>query len=508
MAKAASMILRGSMLRNVQMAVVVACSFYTLPILLHSLGDRWYGLWVIAGTFLGYYGLLDFGLTSATRRFLAMSLGRKDDADANVVLNTSLAIFSGLSLLSIVITGAVLAGMPLFVPDDEERYVLMLVFLILGLDMAQAFPMSVFEAVLFTKLRLDLMAKVNIVKVLLRTALVIYFLKAGHGILTLALLNAGFNFAARMVKIMLAARVYPELRLGRRFIDATRIRTFVNYSGVTFLAQLGDMIRFRVDNMVIAYFMGSAKVAHYNIATQIHNMSGEVVSNLMSGTPPILTGYYARKDMAGLREKFLLLTRCAIIIALCSSGAAIALAEPFIIFWVGPEYLTAFLPLLILRSISVFGIGQAASVQVMYAMAKHKFYAAMNIFEAVANLLLSLVLVQRFGLVGVAIGTAIPFVIAKVLVMPPYVCRLLEIPLARYYREMGALIIVVGASQLPLYFLIQSLEGSPFILLFGMACIYYAVYGLLAFNFILPRTDRAFLLSSFNLLRMIHVRRA
>src|SRR5690606_1325565 len=142
-------------------------------------------------------------------------------------------------------------------------------------------------AVLFTRLRMDLMAKVNIVKVLLRTVLVIYFLKAGHGILTLALLNFGFNLVARTVKIYLAARVYPELRIGRRFVELSRIRTLVNYSSITFIVHLGDLIRSRIDNMVIAYFMGSDRVAPYNIALQIHSIAGQVVGNLMSVTPPI-----------------------------------------------------------------------------------------------------------------------------------------------------------------------------------------------------------------------------
>jgi len=46
---------------------------FTKLFIIHSIGDRWYGLWVIVGTLMGYYGLLDFGLASASQRFITKS---------------------------------------------------------------------------------------------------------------------------------------------------------------------------------------------------------------------------------------------------------------------------------------------------------------------------------------------------------------------------------------------------------------------------------------------------
>jgi peptidoglycan biosynthesis protein MviN/MurJ (putative lipid II flippase) len=72
----------------------------------------------------------------------------------------------------------------------------------------------------------------------------------------------------------------------------------------------------------------------------------------------------------------------------------------------------------------------------MYAVNKHYYYAIAIIIEAVANLLLSIILVFRCGILGVALGTLIPMLIIRVCVMPLYVSRVAGLDLREYLRPM------------------------------------------------------------------------
>jgi O-antigen/teichoic acid export membrane protein len=69
---------------------------------------------------------------------------------------------------------------------------------------------------------------------------------------------------------------------------------------------------------------------------------------------------------------------------------------------------------------------------IVYGMEKHKRIAIWAIVEAIANLALSLVLVRRMGIVGVAWGTAIPSVTVELLLWPSYVCKLLNMRTRTY----------------------------------------------------------------------------
>ena len=71
------LVLRGSVLRAAMLFANVAVALYMMPFLVHALGDRWYGMWTLVATFMGYYGYLDFGLSVSVQRFIAGAIGRK-----------------------------------------------------------------------------------------------------------------------------------------------------------------------------------------------------------------------------------------------------------------------------------------------------------------------------------------------------------------------------------------------------------------------------------------------
>ena len=47
--------------------------------------------------------------------------------------------------------------------------------------------------------------------------------------------------------------------------------------------------------------------------------------------------------------------------------------------------------------------------------AKHKFYAITSVIEGICNVVLSIILLKKYGIVGVALGTAIPMLEHRVI---------------------------------------------------------------------------------------------
>jgi hypothetical protein len=55
--------------------------------------------------------------------------------------------------------------------------------------------------------------------------------------------------------------------------------------------------------------------------------------------------------------------------------------------------------------------------------------------ESVANLILSIVLIRPFGIIGDALGTAIPLVCTAFFFLPRHMCRLMNVRIGTYLRE-------------------------------------------------------------------------
>jgi O-antigen/teichoic acid export membrane protein len=80
----------------------------------------------------------------------------------------------------------------------------------------------------------------------------------------------------------------------------------------------------------------------------------------------------------------------------------------------------------------VLTVANATSFGIAYGTERHRPLAVWAVVEAIVNLVLSVLLVRRIGLYGVAWGTVVAGVICLVLFWPRYISRLVDIPIREY----------------------------------------------------------------------------
>ena len=90
---------------------------------------------------------------------------------------------------------------------------------------------------------------------------------------------------------------------------------------------------------------------------------------------------------------------------------------------------------MILAVTHLFSLPHHTISSVFYGLSRHHIIAYLRVFEAVANIALSLLLVKRYGIVGIALGTAIPHIISVVFVLPVLAVHSLRLKIGHYIRE-------------------------------------------------------------------------
>jgi O-antigen/teichoic acid export membrane protein len=76
---------------------------------------------------------------------------------------------------------------------------------------------------------------------------------------------------------------------------------------------------------------------------------------------------------------------------------------------------------------------QTPSIDLLFGISKHKYYAIANCCEGILNLILSIILVNIYGIYGVAMATMIEMIIFKLLIQPVYTCRAISLTAYDYY---------------------------------------------------------------------------
>ena len=435
MSSKARTLVKGSILRTFNFFVSVIVTFFLMPFIIHSLGDRMYGLWMVIGSFLGFYWLFDFGLGSAIQRYVSRAIGKEDYKEANLVINTSLFLFLIIGLFALLISFIVAIIAPLFIKDISELILFRKIIIILGCSFSMGLPMRVFSGILTAHLRYDLNSGVTILKLLIRTILIVIFLKKGYGILALALITFTVDLINYIISFILARKIAKYLILSKKLIDKTKIKSLFKYSIFTFIAQIADKLRFNIDNFVIAAFVGLNFVTVYSIASRLIQYFINFIVSAVGLMTPVFSHYESKGDYTAIREKFILVTKLSSYLSILIGGTLIIFGKVFIERWMGKDYLSAYPLLVILVIPIVFALMQSPSIQLLYGISKHKFFTISNSVEGVTNLILSLILVRKFGLMGVALGTAIPMIIIKLFVQPVYTCKAIKLSVWKYHFE-------------------------------------------------------------------------
>lgn len=449
------LVLRGSVFRIINLFANMSVAFYLMPFLIHTLGDRWYGMWTLIATFMGYYGYLDFGLSVSVQRYIAVAIGKDDKKEISKILTTALGLFFVLGMIAFGATLIIIAIAPYFFSDSNEIYIFRTVLLALGINVGFTFALAPINGLMTGHLRYDISTTINITKLIIRTILIVYFIKSGYSIIALAFITLFADVGGNLVKMLVSRRIFKGIHVEKDLYSKSCLKDLFSYGGKIFVNQLADLMRFRLDHFVIASFINLSSVAMFNIASQLVHYFRRFMGAIMGVLTPLYARYQAEEDKEAVYKAYYFTSKIAVIISILVGGAGIAFGKDFISLWMGEEYLYAYTVLVVLLVPIVFFVAQSPANSVIYGLGAVGILAKVSIIESIANLILSIALVGPYGLIGVALGTGIPLVAFSVFLL--YLAnRLVEGKVRSYFYHVSpAIVISVILQTLTWYYVTQ-----------------------------------------------------
>lgn len=415
----------------------IVVGIFLSPYILHRLGDDAFGLWILIFSVTGYYGLFDLGIRSSIVRYVARFSATDDRTELNRLVSTAMFGYSTIGILAMSITLVATYYIHSIFPKIPVQFLSTArwLLLIVGTSVSAGFPIGVFSGILEGLQRFYLLNLTSACTTVIRALLIVIALTHGLGLLTLALITAGLPLLGGLVNATVVFRLLP-LRFGLQFVSRASSRMIASYSGTTFVIILAGRLRFKTDALVIGTFVSAAAVTYFTIGSRLVDYSSEAVSSLAQLVIPMSSQSQAKGDLDGLRKIFVLGNRACAFIIFPITAALTILGKAVIEAWVGPKYVAASYPvLLVLLYPTALMLAQSASGRTLWALAKHRVLAVVTLIEGIVNLVLSVILVRHYGILGDAIGTAIPLACTQIFFLPAHLCHLLGVKLASYlYR--------------------------------------------------------------------------
>ncbi len=404
----------------------IVVGIFLSPFILHRLGDAAYGIWVLIFSVTGYYGLFDLGIRSSVVRYVSRFSAIQDNESLSKLINTSLLTYTVIGTVAMAVT---LLGMShvnsWFRIPPEFGKTSQILFLMVGASVAAGFPLGVFSGVLEGLQRFYFLNLTNVISTLLRAALIVIALRRGYGLLAVAAITVALPLLISIIRAAIVLRILP-MSFGLQYVDRTSLREIAGYSSTTFLIMISFKLRFKTDELVIGTMLSSAAITYFSIGDRLLDYASEVVSSLAQIFVPMSSQSDAVGDRTRLQKIFIAGNRaCALIIFPIAATLAL-LGKSVITVWVGTRYVPVSYPvMMVLLFPMTASLAQSASSRILFGMAKHKTLSWIVFMEAIANLVLSILLIRPLGLVGDALGTAIPLTCTALVFYPRHMCRLL-----------------------------------------------------------------------------------
>lgn len=487
-------LLTGTLTRYVLLFVNIAIGIFLMPFTIHHLGKAQYGLWMLVTSMTAYLQLLDLGYGNGLVRQVTHADARGDEEGMNAALSTFLVVYLGIGALAL---GAVavlaLTALPRF-PNlsPDQVWTAQVVLLIVGVRVAIAFPMSVFGAVTTARQRFALTGSIAIVVAILQGAATYVVLRAGHGLITLVGVSTLIGVASYAAYAAAARATFPGMRLSPSRFSTAQVREVTAFSLYLFLISIAIHVGTNVDNLIIGAYLGTSAIAVYTVAIRLAEYQRQLCGQFSGFLFPLVVRFDASRDVEALHATLLDGSRIAVGLVAGVTLCLVAFGDQIVAMWMGPGFAGSMAPLYVLVLAGIVMVGQGPAGTILLATGRHRLVAVASVLDILLNIGLSIALVSRYGLMGVALGTALPYAILNIAVLVPVACRTLDVPLRRFAAVVitPSLVAILPAAALA-GFLRMTTTPASFVLVVGQAAMVGLLYVAVFCGLGLRAADRA-----------------
>lgn len=427
-------LLTGTLTRYALLFVNIAIGIFLMPFTMHHLGKAQYGLWMLVASMTAYLQLLDLGYGNGLVRQVTKADTRGDEEGMNIVLSTFLVVYSLIGVTALAFVAIIAAFVFPRFPNlsSAEIATAQVVAIVLGFRVAIAFPMSVFGAVTTARQRFALTGGIAIAVVVLQGAATYIVLRAGYGLVTLVTVSTIISVASYAAYAAAARATFPAMRLSPSRFSRKQVREVTAFSLYLFLISIAIQVGTNVDNLIIGAYFGPSAIAVYTVAIRLAEYQRQLCGQFSGLLFPLVVRFDASRDVEALEATLLDGSRLAVGLVVGVTLCLVAFGDRIVELWMGPGFGETIAPLYVMVLAGVVMVGQGPAGNILLATGRERIVAGVSVVDILLNLGLSLALVSRYGLVGVALGTAVPYVVLNAAVIVPIACRTLNLPLGRF----------------------------------------------------------------------------
>lgn len=399
--------IRNSIFGIASQLIIILISFFTRSIFLRYLSEDYLGLNGLFSNVISILSLTELGFGTAAIYALYKPLAEQDERNISALMNlyakiyhVMFAVVMALGLLLLPFIKYVINDLPENIPNIH------LIYLLFVLNSALSYLFSYKRSLLFADQQNFKNSLITAVfKIILAVSQIIgLMLTRNYYVYLGAMILCGF--LENIVTSKIVDRNYPYLKKYRKAqVNPETKKLLKSNTKSLMIHKIGYIAVYQTDNLIISAFISLATIGRYSNYTMITNNLQQLINSIIEGMKASIGLYNANETP---QKRILLFKKFNLMLHLINSFCTtclLCLFNPFIEFAFGEEYLFA-LPLVLLiclefyircMRLSFYTIKETCGI---FRPDRYK-----PIPEAIAHLILSILLVNSIGFAGIMTST-------------------------------------------------------------------------------------------------------
>jgi O-antigen/teichoic acid export membrane protein len=484
-------LIKNTLINYTSQFLSVVINLYLVAFMVRHLGGERYGLYVLVLSLVSYADLFRYGLGSSVIKYIAEYNASKNNSKANELVSVSLLFF----FIQGAVTAIILSVIIIFFIDSifnipvtdllqiKVLGIILLVYLFIDLLFAT------FSKIIEGLQRYDLLRITEILKKVLLAVFITWIIAFDYRFEFIGVAYLLSSLISGVVTIILSNRCH-KYDIGLSNVNKAMCRQVLRFAWPQFLGKLTGFFGNRIDVLLIGIFLQPSFIAIYQIVYQFYQFITTVLGLLGSALFPYVSELHSKNESATIRRLYLTGTRYSMFISIPLVTGALFLVKPFLASWVGQEYgnyaylaQIYLIPAILLASAALAG-------QISIGLDIIRYTIKYHVIGTSINFLVSLILIQKIGIAGVMIGTAVGSLIvwypSNRIVLKRLGVRWKDFSFLLFLRP--AIAVVIAAPALFLLKAVTFPKNMFLVLLYG--CIYAAFFAVSFFYIGFGRIER------------------
>lgn len=417
--------------------IAIVINLFAQAFFIRIMGSEYLGLNSLFSNILTMLGIAELGIGSAIIFNLYKPISENDIEKIKSLMRFYKNSYHIIGFIVFIIGIVLIPFIPFLIKKINLPININIIYLLFLSDTVFSYFLSYKRSYIYANQKNYIINIIHIIYLILLNSLQVIILLITKNYYLYLITKIIMRVVENVLITIIANKMYPFLlnNDAKKLDRKTRKDIFKKVKAL-FLHKVGGFVVFGTDNMIISKYLGLAQVGLYSnynlIISSVSNIIGQIVSATTASVGNMLVTEIKSKQY----DVFKKIRFANFWISCFSSACLLVIMDSFIKIWIGDKYLLEITGLIVL--VINFYLNSTRTTYNAFKDAAGIYYEDrfVPIIESILNIVISILLVKKFGLSGIFLGTIFSGMILWLYSYPIFVYKkIFERKYINYYIE-------------------------------------------------------------------------